>query len=245
MDCCTPFFKGMVLAAGRGSRMGDLTQDVPKPLLPVKGQPLIKFSLRLLLHWGINLIVVNTWYLREKLVKYLVTIDLPMRIKISIEDTLLGTGGGVKKARSLLQDSPFFLINSDIITDFPLKELIIDPLPIATMVLVPYREGDTPVWLKNNKVTSIGEKGEGTPYTFGGIHLLTPGVFKYLPDGESSIINSFYIPAIQNGEYIRGVVWHGLWIDMGTRELYESNKIKVETGEIELPHYLLEDGKIS
>ncbi len=245
MYCCTPFFKGMILAAGRGKRMGYLTEDLPKPLLPVRGQPLIRFPLRLFQHWGINYIVVNTWYKKSIMIDYLTKIDLPLRVKISIEDSLLGTGGGVKKAQIYLQNTPFFLINSDIITDFPLKTLIVDPLPIATMVLVPYRQGDTPVWIKDGKITAIGKKGTGKPYTFAGIHLLRGDIFKYIPDGNSSIINTLYRSLLEKGEFIRGVIWDGLWLDLGTKEKYEEIKAEIETGVLQLPSYLLDGGSIS
>ena len=225
--------------------MEELTRELPKPLLPVRGQPLIKFGIRLLHHWGTNYIVVNTWYQKEKLIDYLVKIDLPVRIKISVENVLLGTGGGVKKAQHYLKNTPFFLLNSDIITDFPLKSLITDPLPIATMVLVPHREGDTPVWLEGDRITAIGKKGKGKPYTFAGIHLLRGDIFKYLPEGESSIIEKLYMPLIQKGEFIRGVVWYGLWLDLGTKEKYEDVRAQVETGAIQLPSYLLDGGRIS
>ncbi len=235
----------MILAAGRGERMGYLTEELPKPLLPVRGQPLIKFAIRLLYHWGINYIVVNAHYKKELLTEYLVRLDLPVRVKISYEEELLGTGGGVKKAMPYLKNTPFFLLNSDIITDFPLKSLIVDPLPIATMVLVPYREGDNPVWLEGERITHIGSGGKGTPYTFAGIHLLRGDIFRYIPDGESSIIDSLYKPLLKEGEYVRGVVWQGIWLDLGTLEKYDETKAAIETGAIQLPDYLFDGGNIS
>ncbi len=244
MECCSPFFKGMILAAGRGKRMEELTSEVPKPLLTIAGQPLILFNIKLFLHWGINYIVVNTWYQQEKLCEYLAKLNLPVRIKISYESTLMGTGGGVKKAFNYLKGTPFFLINSDIITDFPLKVLINEPLPLATMVVVPHREGNTPVWVKDGRVTSIGERGEGKNFTFAGIHLLTGRIFKYLPEGESSIIKDFYIKALGEGENIRAVIWDGLWLDAGTKERFMDTKAAIESGEINLPSYLLDMGSI-
>ena len=244
MECCSPFFKGMILAAGRGERMEELTSELPKPLLPIAGQPLIEFNIKLFLHWGINYIVVNTWYKREKMKEYLAKLNLPVRVKISYEESLLGTGGGVKKAFNLLKGSPFFLINSDIITDFPLKTLISEPLPLATMVVVPYREGDTPIWVKDGEVNLIGGRGEGEKFTFAGIHLLTGNIFKYLPRGKSSIIKDFYIRALKQGEKIRAVIWNGLWLDAGTKAKYMGVKSLIESGAIKLPLYLLDGGSI-
>ncbi len=237
MECCKSYIMGMILAAGRGVRMGNLTANQPKPLLKVRGKPLIEYSIRLLLNWGIRDIVVNLHYRKEDLLNYFAKLQLPVRIIPSIEEELLGTGGGVKKAERFLFPHPFFLLNSDIITDFPLKKLLIDPLPVATMVLVPYRDGYTPVWVKDEEVTGFGETGNGEKFTFAGIHLLRSEIFKYLPEGKSSIIDSLYKKLLKNGQKIRAVIWDGLWLDLGTEEKYHSIKSAIESGDITLPDF--------
>jgi len=111
--------KAMVLAAGYGTRLKPLTDCVPKPLVPVAGRPMIEYALDKLQAYGVSEIVINVSHLKDQLVAHLAT-RKNMAVKISEEAEPLETGGGLKKAQSLLGNEPVFVINSDIIwTDEP------------------------------------------------------------------------------------------------------------------------------
>lgn len=101
----------MVLAAGLGKRMLPLTATQPKALIPVGNHPLIYYTLHALQQYGIDNIILNTHYLSDQLETY-VRQAFP-DVRFSHEEVLLETGGGVKKALSLLQDEVFFVLNSD------------------------------------------------------------------------------------------------------------------------------------
>ena len=91
--------KAMILAAGFGKRLGHLTQSTPKPLIKVKGQPLIKYHLSKLLAADYSQIVINTHYLSDEIINYVENeFNNDPRIIFSIEKEILGTGGGIKKA---------------------------------------------------------------------------------------------------------------------------------------------------
>lgn len=103
----------MVLAAGLGTRMRPLTEQCPKPLVKVGGQPLIARILSPLLAAGVRRLVVNVHYLPEQIEAWLATLT-DVEVHVSDERSeLLETGGGLAKARGLLGDDPVFVVNTD------------------------------------------------------------------------------------------------------------------------------------
>jgi len=114
--------KGMILAAGFGTRLLPLTQNSPKPLLEVKGKKLLQYSIEFLLLNNIQEIIINTHYLHEQIQSF-VSSNYP-NIKISYEETILDTGGGILNALPFFQGENFLVLNSDTIwTDSYVKEL--------------------------------------------------------------------------------------------------------------------------
>lgn len=114
--------KAMILAAGFGKRLGHLTQSTPKPLIKVKGQPLIKYHLSKLLAADYSQIIINTHYLSDEIIRYVKNeFDNDPRIIFSIEKEILGTGGGIKKALHHLGNDDFLVLNSDIYSDLDYK----------------------------------------------------------------------------------------------------------------------------
>ena len=97
----------LILAAGLGTRMGDLTKDLPKPLLPVKGKPLIDYALNLIEPLQTKNIFVNTHYHADLIQSYIS--NNYENIKISFEPEILGTGGGIKK----IHQNDLFVLNTD------------------------------------------------------------------------------------------------------------------------------------
>ncbi len=117
--------KAMILAAGRGTRMGALTESVPKPLLPLAGMPLIEYHVRSLAAANIREIVINVSWLGTQIVDSLgdgkrFGVDL---VYSDESHGALETAGGIANALPLLGNDPFIVINGDIWTDFPLHVL--------------------------------------------------------------------------------------------------------------------------
>jgi N-acetyl-alpha-D-muramate 1-phosphate uridylyltransferase len=103
-------FPLMIFAAGFGTRMGELTRDRPKPLIPVAGRPLIDHALQAGARAGVSRIVVNTHYKADQIAAHLADRD----ILISHEaGTILDTGGGLKAALPMLGEGPVAVLNSD------------------------------------------------------------------------------------------------------------------------------------
>ena len=114
----------MILAAGRGSRLAPLTDEIPKPLLEVQGQPLICHQLKRLKRAGIERVVINLFHLGHSIRQELGDgRRFGLSIAYSEEPELLETGGGIAHARNLLGEAPFILLNGDIWTDFDFATL--------------------------------------------------------------------------------------------------------------------------
>jgi MurNAc alpha-1-phosphate uridylyltransferase len=118
--------KAMILAAGRGKRMGALTKNCPKPLLRYGEYCLIEHQILALAKAGFNEIIINVSYLADMIIKTLSDgsqYGVCIHYSYEPEDGGLETGGGVVQALPLLGDKPFLLTSADIVTDFPYETL--------------------------------------------------------------------------------------------------------------------------
>ena len=108
-------FNLMILAAGYGKRMNNLTHSIPKPLLKINNKELVRHNIDFFTNLGCERIIINTHYLYKK-IQYCIEENYSDRnIILSYEPTLLNTGGGIKNALSFLGDNNFIVSNSDIL----------------------------------------------------------------------------------------------------------------------------------
>ena len=108
-------FNLMILAAGYGKRMNNLTHSIPKPLLKINNKELLRHNIDFFTNLGCKKIIINTHYLHDKIQHCIEEHYLDRNIILSYEPTLLNTGGGIKNALSYLGDSNFIVTNSDIL----------------------------------------------------------------------------------------------------------------------------------
>lgn len=114
----------IILAGGLGTRLRPLTNEIPKPLLPVKGKSIIEHAILNLKRYGIRDIILSIGYKSEQIKKYFGDgSSFDARISYSIEDEPLGTGGAVKKAAKEIQE-PFILLWGDNLMDLDVNELL-------------------------------------------------------------------------------------------------------------------------
>ncbi len=231
---------GMILAAGLGTRMQHLTADKPKPLIPVRGKPMIDHIIEKLQSEGAENIVVNTHYKAEMLEQHLNGFDGVQCIR---EETLLGQGGGIKNALHLLGDQPFFTVNSDALwTGNALKTLaetwregmqallLLIPTPIIptgtersldNAPIDKQKPGD--FYLDDGKLGWRGDK-ETAPYLYTGIQMLHPDIIRQQQETVFSL-QKIYNDLIDNDK-LYGIVHKGEWFHMGTvQELASMSKI--------------------
>jgi MurNAc alpha-1-phosphate uridylyltransferase len=221
--------KVMILAAGRGERMGSLTKNIPKPLISARGKPLIEWHLEKLSTTGFKDIVINVCYL-PKIIKDFVGDGSRWQLKVtySEENPILETAGGIKNALPLLGKDPFAVINADIFSNFDYAKLKLINLNNSSdgyLILVRNPE--------HNQAGDFGLLGNdyltfnsNIMYTFSGIAVYHPRFFNQIESG----IKMQLFPLLKSSipqSLIKGELFEGIWSDIGTPErLTTINKIK-------------------
>jgi MurNAc alpha-1-phosphate uridylyltransferase len=216
----------MLLAAGLGTRMRPLSQDTPKPLLPLGGRRLLDHALDRLAAFGVEVVVVNAHWHAEQVEAHLAARPGLPRTVLRREDTLLGTGGGVRAALDLLGPAPFFVVNGDAFW-------LDGPTPALDRLAAAWdgAESDAVV-LVHRTFQTQAETGPGdfaldpwgqvrrrrerevVPYIYAGIQLVAPALFDAAPEGPFSM-NLLWDRAIA-AQRLRAVVHDGLWYHLST-----------------------------
>ncbi|WGG50860.1 N-acetylmuramate alpha-1-phosphate uridylyltransferase MurU [Rugamonas sp. DEMB1] len=227
--------KAMIFAAGRGERMRPLTDTCPKPLLAVRGRPLIVWHVLNLVRAGITDIVINHAHLGDLIEQTLGDGSrFGARIAYSPERTALETAGGVAQARHLLGDEPFLAISGDIYCPYFDFEQVKDVLPEHDMWGVPWPADKRDLaWLylvKNPDHHPLGDFGvnlytltnEGEPlWTFANIGVYRPEIFDGIEPGSHAKLGPLLRQLIGQGR-VGGEVYQGDWTNVGTVEQLEA-----------------------
>ncbi len=227
--------KAIVLAAGHGTRLRPFTCATPKPLMPVWGEPMLGRIVAMLRGWGVDDIAFNTHCLHEQVKAWAdgyrrgaTAAGDKVKIKVSYEPEILGTGGVLNPLREWIGNEPFYLVNGDIVVENA-------PNPVEKV-----RNFDSPSIVGCGLVSESGprtievepESGfvtnwrsqdagwDGT-YTYCGIAALKPEILKFVkPDGYSSIVSA-YEEAMMHGKFVKSVRSREmLWTDAGTIPSY-------------------------
>jgi len=225
----------MILAAGRGERLMPLTENRPKPMLPINGRPALEYIIAWLRHYGITELFVNLSHHPEGVTKHF---DdgraFGVHLTCSIEDRILGTASGVKNVAHLLGD-PFVVVYGDVLTDLELSALIRfhETRPAGVHVSLALNHTERP-WDcgivgvdAEGRVTRFAEKPAKdavfSDLSNSGIMVVDAGIMNRVPEGEFSDFGLDILPQLLDA----GVPIHG-WlmpkdaylIDMGTMENY-------------------------
>lgn len=225
--------KAFVLAAGEGQRMRPLTDNCPKPLLEVDGMTMLDRALDALVAVGVDEVVVNTYYLGHMIEKHLENRQHP-KIIISREDTLLDTGGGVRKAIEIFGDEPFYVLNADIVwtdgRESALKRLadkwdgnVMDILLLLHPAdNLPGYAGKGDYYLADGSdvpVFAKGKEGVHANYIFAGPRIAHPRIFDGAPEGAFSFLTLFHKAEAAGRLY--ALRHDGEWHHVGTPEALE------------------------
>jgi NDP-sugar pyrophosphorylase family protein len=238
--------KAMILAAGFGTRLRPLTEQMPKPLLPIGGVPLIVWNLLLLRRHGFRDVVINLHYLGSMIEEALGDgSQFGLRITYSKETTILGTGGGIKQAEPYFDGEPVLVLNGDTLAELDLDALMaFHRAQRAAATLVLREDDDVSRWgvvevgaeHRIVRITGRGldDGGPTMPRMFAGIHILDLRLLKAVSRGAVLSIIDPYIDAIKQGERVMGYDMRGYWSDVGTLERYRQAEQDVQAGLIRL-----------
>jgi MurNAc alpha-1-phosphate uridylyltransferase len=226
--------RAMIMAAGFGTRMRPLTDDRPKPLVTVRSRSLLDHALDRLVAAGVKMVVINLHY-RAQQVKDHLAGRRDIEIHYSMEEDILGTGGGVVKALPHFQGEPFFVLNSDsvwvegYVSPLTAMQLMWDPermdglLLLAAMTTALGYEGRGDFLLDvNGRVARVPER-TSSPYAYPGVQIVHPRLFAGAPDGGFST-NLMWDRAIAKGR-LYGMRLEGVWIHVGTPEARDEAEV--------------------
>lgn len=220
--------KAIVLGGGKGTRLRPFTYEIPKPLIPLKGKPIIGHILTHLASCGISNAILSLGYMSEKIISSLGTgKEYGINIEYSVEKQELGTAGPLKLAKEFLNEA-FLMQNGDILSKIDVQDMYNfhkNSGGIATIALIavedPSRFGV--VELKGNKLISFVEKPKkdaASNLVSAGIYILEPEVIDYIPEGYSMVEKELF-PKIASEGKLNGYIYTGPWFDIGTTESYE------------------------
>lgn len=225
----------MIFAAGLGTRLKPLTDQMPKALIPVAGKPLLEHVILKLRDAGSDEIIINIHHFPQQIIDFVESKNqFGIHITFSDEqDQLLETGGGVRKAEHFLNDGkPFFVHNADILSNTDFKALFAQhqrTQPLATLVVSErdtfrYLLFDDDLQLRgwvNEKTGELKPSGFSKPQlyqklAFSGIQVLSSGVFELMRNLENRFsITDFYLSQVKQ-QRILGYVQDGFkMIDVG------------------------------
>jgi mannose-1-phosphate guanylyltransferase len=222
----SPTVKGMVLAAGFGTRLRPITDEYPKPLVPIFGLNPLGLAIEQLRCAGIKQLAVNTHYQADKINSYLARC-FDRSITTSYEPTILGTGGAYNPIRTWLGDSHLAVINGDIVSTIDVAKVVASHLEsgaLATMVLLPdVIPGESGVAHQDGWITGIGKYGKKSQKegNFACMQVLSPEFFDYLPsEGVFDIISTAYNSLLQKNLPISAFEFSGMWHDIRSPKYY-------------------------
>jgi mannose-1-phosphate guanylyltransferase len=219
-----------VLGAGLGTRLKTLTQQRPKPLIPVANKPLITYAFDHLLAAGVKRFVVNTHWRAE--VYDSVFPDgayggAPLTFRHEAPE-VLETAGGIKNVEDLLGGETFIVYNGDILTDLPIEDAIRAHFAQDNEVTMVLRSKDGPLQVSfdpaTSRITDIGKKldpASEADFLFTGVYIVGPHFFSRIPPREKISVIPIFLQMIREGARLGGIVLdEGRWWDLGARSQY-------------------------
>ncbi len=206
-------------------RLQPLTLLMPKPLLPIANTPVIDGTLEYLKDFGFIHVIVNAHHLHHLLVSHLENgRPFDLSVQVRVEPVILGTGGGIKNSEDFFDESPFLIINGDILTNIDLAQALEAHEKdgnLVTLVLHDHAPFNQVVMDDRGYITRISSHILPGAMAFTGIHILQQEVLSHIPPGQFSCILDCYRKLIREGRPIRGHVVRGhYWRDMGTVDNY-------------------------
>ncbi|MFZ5989230.1 MAG: sugar phosphate nucleotidyltransferase [Bacillota bacterium] len=242
--------KVVILCGGKGLRMHQLTEDVPKPLVNVGDKPMLWHILKTYNYYGFNDFILLLGYKGDKIKEYFVdykwknhsflldtsvekmqTLDKTEDWKITFLDTGLNTmtGGRIKQAQHLLEDDTFMLTYGDGLSDINLQKLLDfhrAKKRIATVTGIEKKSQYGTLTIKDDIAVSFNEKETSIGIINGGFFVLEPEVFKYLKDDTNCIFEHEPLINLAKDNQLAVYMHHGFWTACDTyNDIVEVNSL--------------------
>lgn len=229
--------QAMILAAGLGTRLKPITENIPKALVEIKGKTLLEITIRNLIEHDFRNIVINIHHFSDLIKEFLQKNTFAADIIISDEtDLLLDTGGGIKNALKYFDDSPVLIHNVDVISNLNLKDFynyhLSDDSPASLYVskrpssryLLFNEKNILCGWqdVNKNQKLIVRDEIKLESFAFNGIHIINPELIKLFPDEKVFSVIKAYLELAKNEDIQAYVDNDTRWIDVGKIENLKS-----------------------
>lgn len=231
--------KAFLLAAGKGTRLQPLTFHTPKCLVTICGKPLIEYWFDLFELYGIDEILINTSHLSEKVRDYINSHSRSLNITLTHEETLLGSGGTIKKNRDFVYgEKSFFIFYADNLTNINLNKMLefhSEHKKFLTLAVFkvpnPCECGIVEID-ENSSIVSFIEKpaNPASNLAFAGIMLSSPELMGFFPDEDIFDLGHDVLPHIVGRA--SGYVIDDYLLDIGTPDKLNQAELDIKNGKI-------------
>jgi len=228
--------KAMILAAGFGTRLKPLTDHTPKALIEINNVPIIEHQIRRLTSLGFNDIIINVYHLAEKIIDFIKSKNWgSANIEISVEENILETGGGLRKAQWFFNTEESFLVhNVDVITNLDILKMLDAHLSSKALSTLAVRrrkttryflideESNLCGWKSTEKEQTLIKRkpiGELSEFSFMGIHIISPEIFPLMPEEDKFSLIDLYLKLVEQNQFIKAFRGDNYdWLDIGKKE---------------------------
>ncbi|MDQ7799454.1 MAG: nucleotidyltransferase family protein [Candidatus Edwardsbacteria bacterium] len=217
--------KAFLLAAGLGTRLRPLTNDLPKCLVPVAGKPLLSWWIELLEENGVDEVLINLHHLPEKVEDFLKKQDTKIRFRIFCEERLLGSAGTLRANREFVcREKEFYILYADNLTNYNLTEFLAFHRRQKSLFSMALFHSENPQACgiaqidQHNTITSFEEKPKKPKSSLAnaGLYISGPAILDMIPDRETADIGFDLLPLLSGK--MKGWITDDYLIDIGTLE---------------------------
>lgn len=237
--------KAMILAAGLGTRLRPLTEEISKPMVPIVNRPVMEHIVDLLAKHGFRELFVNLHYHPDVIKRHFGDGEQwGLSITYSFEEELLGTAGGVKKLERELGGDTFLVISGDALTDLDLSALLAfhrEHGSIATLVITPVSDPSkygVVITDDEARITGFQEKPSrevAKSYVANsGIYVFEPEVLDMMPSGFYDFGSQLFPRFLEEGIEFYGYKHGDYWNDVGSLEEYKAGNFDALTGKVKV-----------
>lgn len=223
--------QAVILAGGKGVKMRPLTYEIPKPLIPVGGKPILEYLIETLRDAGVRDIILAVGHLSEKIKEHFGNgSKYGVKLTYSEESKNLGTAGALTNCYRFLEKKPFLVLHGDILINIDIADLIRfhenQSDPVATLVLSTVSDPSSygNVQLKGSRIVEFVEKpskkSASTHLVSAGVYLFDAKIFDYIPEKIPAMLEKIF-PVLAKENKLCGFLFAGKWFDVSTPKLYE------------------------
>ncbi len=237
--------KAMILAAGVGSRLGELGRKTPKCLVEAGGRMLLEYTMDTLKAAGVTTVVLNLHHLAQQVQDFVAAkSSFGIEVLFSQEDVLLDTGGGLRRACDLLQGSdPFLLYNGDVYCDLDLARVLAfhaKKKALATLVTLPTNDSRVFLFQRDGRMAGWRDRATGEEIKFGKTDDLEPRGYACIAVASAEFLDklegwgssfSLIQPILAAARRTKTIYSYPAdetyWIDIGTQEKLEALRARL------------------